>query len=470
LNPKQVDFFRATTKYTLFGGAKGGGKSHVTDRLAIYDAITYPGISMLMLRATFEDVRKNHIEPILKILPPTVHSYNGSTHQLTFWNGSTLQFGNWSGMESERKYQGQSYDIIFIDEASQFTERMFRHLCGCLRGNVGKGFPKRIYLTANPGGVGHQFLKRLFFDRRFHVDLENPELTEKPEDYGFIFAKAEDNVAMLKENPDYLADIAKMSESAAMRYGDWNIASGLFFSAFKLDVHTFKPFKVPTHWKLYRSFDYGLDMLACFWWAIDTDGRAWCIRSLEKPDLNVQEAAGAILEHTLPNEDISVTFAPPDMFSRQRDTGRTIAETMMSCGVEIVKADNNRVQGHLLMRSMLEPIPLHDEFVIKKFGSKDKAPKELPALMFFDNVGGVLEDIQAIQTDEANPNDCAKQPHDLTHTIDGVRYFCVSRSMPGEVVKPKEERYDPLAEFHEEAMDFESVICGGEPSASWLGG
>ena len=469
MNPKQVEFFKSRTKYTLFGGAKGGGKSHVVDRLAIYDAVKYPGINMLLLRATFEDVRKNHIEPILKILPPSTISYNGSTHQITFWNGSTLQFGNWSGLDSERKYQGQSYDVIFIDEASQFTERMFRHLCGCLRGNVGKGFPKRIYLTANPGGIGHQWLKRLFIDRRFRTDQEDPEKNENPRQYGFIFARAEDNTAMLEENPDYLSDIAKMAESSAMRYGDWNIMAGQYFGNFDPDVHIVKPFNIPPYWKLYRSIDYGLDMLVCLWWAVDTDGRAWCFRGVEKPDLNIQEAAAYIRENSLPNEDITVTFAPPDMWSRQRDTGRTIAETMMGCGLEIVKADNNRVQGHLLMRAMLEKIPLNDEFAIKRLGGKGNAPKELPAMMFFDNVGGILEDIQAIQIADDNPNDCAKMPHDVTHSIDAARYFAVSRSMPGEIIAEIAKPYDPISEMSEKLTDYEDFLCGGEPTQSFIG-
>ena len=46
-------------------------------------------------------------------------------------------------------------------------------------------FPKRFYLTCNPGGVGHAWVKRLFIDRRY-------KKAEHPEDYVFIAANVYD--------------------------------------------------------------------------------------------------------------------------------------------------------------------------------------------------------------------------------------------------------------------------------------
>ena len=469
LNPKQAEAMKAfdAHKFTCYGGAKAGGKSHLLRVMVIFFCLfKYPGIRILIVRATYDDVRQNQIEPILKMLPDGIYSYNGQSHLLTFENGSTIQFGNWAGTDSESKYQGLEYDVICIDEATQFTERMFRHLAGCLRGNVGKGFPKKILLTCNPGGIGHFWVKRLFIDRKYRTDPDHPEKSENPDDYAFVFAKAEDNVEMLKENPQYLEDISKMGNSDAMRYGNWDIMGGQYFDNFDVTKNVIKSFKIPPFWQMYRSFDYGLDMFACFWWAVDTDGRAWCIRSFERDNLTPQEAASCMVENTLMTENITITYAPPDMWSRQRETGRTTAEIMMVHGVPIVKADNNRVQGHMVMRSLLEPIPLHDETVIKKLGGKSKAPKELPALMFFDNVGQVIEDIQSIQHDDVNPNDCAKDPHDVTHTIDGVRYFAISRQMVTEkpvVEKPR----DPVIEGVEQ-IDAEDYIIGGDASDDYI--
>ena len=465
LNPKQQLLFDSEAKFTCYGGAKAGGKSHGVRVLGDWLAWKYPGIRILFLRATYDDVRQNQIEPNLLLLPPEMVSYNGANHKLTFYNGSTIQYGNWAGNESERKYQGQEYDIIIIDEATQFTERMFRHLAGCLRGNVGKGFPKRIYLTCNPGGVGHFWVKRLFIDRKFKTDIEHPEKTEKPEDYAFIFAKAEDNVAMLEENETYLEDISKMAESDAMRYGDWNVMSGQYFDNFDERIHVVKSFAIPPHWELYRSFDYGLDKFACFWWAVDTDGRCWCYRCLETENKNVQDAARMALDATPPKEQqrIQITYAPPDMWSRQKDTGKTMAEIFATNGLPIVKSDNNRVQGHVITRSMLEPIPLHDEFVIKRYGGKEKAPKELPALMFFSTVGLAIEDLQSIQHDDKNPSDCAKEPHDITHTVDAIRYFCINRQLTAVLPEPEVEEDDLVKK-----EDYDDYLFGGEISEAYF--
>lgn len=463
LNPKQVEFFNSPAYYTCYGGAKGGGKSWATDTLAIWYCIQYPGIKVLIIRAHYPELERNHIRPIKARLPNDIYDYNGSQHILTFYNGSTIIFGHWSGLESENEYQGQDYDIIFMDEATQFSERTFRHLAGCLRG--ANDFPKRYYLTCNPGGVGHFWVKRLFIDRKFKVDYAHPEKTENPEDYNFIFAKAEDNVIMLEKNPNYLSNISMMHNSDAMRYGNWDVMAGQYFDNFSPALHTHKPFRIPPHWQIFRSFDYGLDMFAAFWWAIDNDGRAWCIRSFEQENMNIQDAARAIQDNTLVSEKIVCTYAPPDMWNRQKETGKTIASIFTANGVPIVRAENSRVQGHMVMRSMLEPAPLHDEYIIKLYGGKEKAPKELPMLMFFDNVGGVLEDIQSIQHDDTNPNDCAKDPHDITHTVDGVRYFCINRNLPSETpvqAKPKDEFID------EETESYDNYFTGGEVSDSYM--
>ena len=205
-------------------------------------------------------------------------------------------------------------------------------------------------------------------------------------------------------------------------------------------------------------------MFACFWWAVDEDGRCWCIRELEEKGLIVQEAAAKMLEHTLPNEKISMTYAPPDMWSRQKDSGRTMAELFMQNGVAIVKSDNNRVQGHMLIKDMLAPIPLTDPFV-KGLFPEGEAPDKLPGLMFFDTIWQAFSDLKDIQADEKNPNDCAKTPHEITHTVDGIRYFCVSRVLAAEAIADRLQQED---DEDDTLTDYESYMTGGEIPDGYL--
>lgn len=257
-NPKQLLFYQSRTLYTAYGGAKGGGKTHAVRIKAVGGALFNPGIKILIMRQTYPAVESNHIEPIKRMVPPELASYNGTTHTMTFTNGSIIRFGHWNGEDSEREYNGQEYDWIFIDEATQFSEEAFRLLGGCLRGV--NEIPKRMYLTCNPGGVGHRWVKRLFIDRDYKTNCENPEENENPDDYTMIFATVEDNYHLLQSSPAYLQTLSALPEDVrrAYRYGDWNAVGGNYFKEFSPETHTMKPFKIPAHWLRYRSFDYGL--------------------------------------------------------------------------------------------------------------------------------------------------------------------------------------------------------------------
>lgn len=333
-NPKQKLFFASRKLYTGYGGAKGGGKTWAVRTKALLGAYNYPGIRILVMRRTYPELQSNHIEPMIKLIRPELASYNGSLHTVYFVNGSVIHFGHWAGEESELEYNGQEYDWIFIDEATQFTWRAFQFIGGLLRGV--NDFPKRMYITCNPGGVGHRWVKRLFIDREYISGRENTEENENPDDYTFIPATVEDNTALLKSSPGYLRMLSAMPENLrkAYRYGDWDSLGGNYFPELREDVHVVPAFQIPRHWKRYRAFDYGLDMFACAWFAVDEQGRSWMYREFSQSGLIVQEAARAMRERTLPGERIEVTFAPPDMWSRQKDSGRTMAELFWSAACQ----------------------------------------------------------------------------------------------------------------------------------------
>ena len=311
-------------------------------------------------------------------------------------------------------------------------------------------------------------MKRLFIDRQYKTNCENPEENENPDDYTFIFATVDDNTHMLEHSPNYLRMLSNMPEDLrrAYRYGDWDALGGGYFKEFQFQTHMQKPFRIPEHWPRYRSFDYGLDMLAGIWWAVDTDGRAWAYREIEEKGLIVQDAAKAILSNSPAHENIAATYAPWDMWARSKESGKTMAEIFLTTGVNIIQAPRDRVQGHMVMKSMMSKMPLRDPYVISLFPD-GKAPATLPGLMLFDDLTKVAEDIRDIQTDEKNPNDCAKIPHEVTHTCDAVRYFCISRSEtasnPG---KARKRTFEDIIDEKEE--NYETAMCGGEPDESYL--
>lgn len=85
-NPKQALFLESDTRYTCYGGARGGGKTWAIRVKAVCGAVQYPGIKMLIVRRRYDDLQQNHIEPILKMVPTEAAAYNGTLRVLYFKN------------------------------------------------------------------------------------------------------------------------------------------------------------------------------------------------------------------------------------------------------------------------------------------------------------------------------------------------------------------------------------------------
>lgn len=436
----QWKFFLSTAKYTCYGGARGGGKSWAIIRKALLLAFYYAGIQILIIRREYDQLENPIIQPMLKLLHLDVYSYNKKDHLLTLFNGSKIKFSNMPDYSAsvEGKFQGNNWDILFIDEATQFLESEFRGLAAIVRGD--NDYPKRVYLTCNPGGVGHFWVKRLFVDR----DFKNGE---DPNDYVFIQATVDDNVNINKDYVDQL-DLLPEDVRRAHRYGDWNALSGSYFGEFADGIHTCKPFIIPKHWKRYRSMDYGLDMHFCIWVAVDESGRCYVYRQFEKSNMYVSDAARMQLRLTKPDENIGYTIAPPDLWARNRENGKSQAVIFAENGVDLFKADNNRKQGWSALKELL------------KLRSDGK-----PGLIIFDTCGSLIDCLKVLQHDKTDPNDVSKQPHEITHGPDALRYFAQTYVLPGELPTGDSDRYED--EF-DNRVDYHTMMCGGHVTRSYI--
>jgi phage terminase large subunit len=173
---RQKLFFASRARFTAYGGARGGGKSWALRRKLCALCLNFPGIRCLLVRRSYAELKSNHVRPILKEYAGLAE-YRDSEKCLFFPNKSTIALGYCSSNRDVLRYQGQEYDVIAIDEATQLSEYQFSVLKACLRGT--DAFPRRMYLTCNPGGIGHAWVKRLFVDRVYRGD-------ERAEDYAFI--------------------------------------------------------------------------------------------------------------------------------------------------------------------------------------------------------------------------------------------------------------------------------------------
>jgi len=401
-NPKQELFFCAEARFVAYGGARGGGKSWALRRKAALMACRYAGIRILIVRRTFSELWENHVLPLKKELGGAAR-YREAEKSFLWDNGSRISLGYCDGENDVLRYQGMEFDVIFIDEATQLTEYQFAALAASVRG--ANGFPKRVYLTCNPGGVGHEWVKRLFIDRVYREG-------ENPEDYVFIPARVSDNTVLTEKNPEYVKMLDALPEGLrqAWRDGDWDVLAGRYFNEFDRNVHVIEPFEVPKEYRRYVTMDYGLDMLAAYWVAADFHGNFYVYRELYQKDLIISEAAEKI-RGLSEGEDIYAFLAPPDLWARQRESGRTTAAMFAEFGIGLTKAGGARVDGWLAVKEFLKVF-------FNKRGEKTAK------LKIFAGCANLIRCLPKLTCDLKNPNDCDVEPHEITHGPDALRGFC----------------------------------------------
>lgn len=411
--PKQVLFLRDTHKYVAFGGARGGGKSWAIRIKATVLALAHHGIRICIVRRTFAELEENHITPFLKLLPREIYKYNDAKKVLRFITGSRIYFRYCKNDEDLRFFQGVEYDVIFIDEATQILEHHFKQIAASCRGV--NPFPKRVYLTCNPGGVGHAWVKRLFIDRDFREG-------ETPEEYSFIQSLVTDNKKLLESSPDYVKILEALPprKREAWLLGKWDLIEGQYFEEFDRSIHVVDPFAIPREWRRYRAIDYGLDMLSCLWVAISPERVAYVYRELHQENLIISEAARRMVEltDTERGEEIYQTFAPPDLWNRSQETGKSKAQLFYESGLSLSKSNNDREAGWLAIKELLH---------LREDGSV--------RLYIFKNCVNLIKNLPLLQYDEKRPNDCANEPHEITHDPDALRYFAIAWTRPSPEVE-----------------------------------
>ena len=409
---KQRQFLDATASEVLFGGAAGGGKSYGQMVDALIFALKYSGSRQLILRRTFSELEKSLIRTSLALYPKDIYSFNASSHTGKFKNGSTIDFGYCATENDVYQYQSAEYDCIRFDELTHFTEAQYIYLISRVRG--ANTYPKQIKSSTNPGGIGHGWVKRRF------VDPSPPRsafIGEDGMERIFIPSLLDDNAFLMKSDPQYKSRLLALPERErkALLYGDWNIFEGQYFTEFSARAHVTEPFEVPSSWRKYRTIDYGLDRLVCLWIAISPDGCAYVYREFCESGLPIGDSAKAICERTPKGEDIYATLAPPDLFARSQETGKTKASLFSEHGVTFTKTSNDRETGWLAIKELL----------IDRGGG--------PKLKIFSFCTELIKCLPALLIDKLKPSDCMNEPHEITHAPDALRGFAIFYARPAEL-------------------------------------
>lgn len=404
LTAKQKRFVLCGCDEVLYGGAAGGGKSFAQLADAMIFAMRYPKSRQLILRRTFPELERSLIRSARELFPTEISEYSAKLHSYGFSNGSLIEFGSCEHESDVYKYQSAEYDVIRFDELTHFTEYQYLYLISRVRGT--NGYPKQVKSTTNPGGIGHTWVRSRF------VDVAPPGCM-----YGtagrtriFIPARISDNSFLMKSDPGYIERLKSLPERErrALLDGDWNITEGRYFPEFDYEKHTCPDIPLPPSWRRYRAIDYGLDRLACLWIAVDDEKEPnfYVYRELCASDMIISDAARAILGATAPEERILKTAAPPDLWSRSQETGRSKAIIFADSGLRLARAGNDREAGWLMLKELM------------RIGEDG-----LPRLRIFRSCRELISCLTEIMVDRQHPNDVSGQPHELTHAPDALRYF-----------------------------------------------
>lgn len=83
---------------------------------------------------------------------------------------SLIHFGYAASFtEVEKRYQGAALQFIGVDELGQWQEKTYRYLFSRLRRKKDVPVPLRMRASANPGGRGHEWVKRRFIEYAKHT-------------------------------------------------------------------------------------------------------------------------------------------------------------------------------------------------------------------------------------------------------------------------------------------------------------
>ena len=456
---KQWHALHTPSTEVLYGGAAGGGKSHLLRVAATLWAHNVPGLQIYLFRRQMPDLFKNHVEGphgFRSLLAPWFArgcvSLVGS--ELRFRNGSKVYLCHCHEEADRFNYQGTEMHVLLVDELTHFTERMYRFLRsrvravgipGVRRADLLAQMP-RILCASNPGNLGHHWVKAAFLDGA---------VPERPREMGdaeggmvreYVPARLDDNPYLLDDDPTYRGRLRGLGSSAlvrAMEEGDWSVVEGAFFECWSSARHVIKPFPIPKWWMRFRSFDWGsASPFSVGWWAVAGETittpsgtviprhamvryREWYGASAPGAGLklpNDRIANGIRMREQ--GEAISFGVADPSIF--RADGGPSIAEQMGRRGVMFRKADNRRVGGR-------GPVSGWDQLRRRLLGEDGR-----PMIFCFETCVDSIRTIPALLHDSDNPEDVDTNGED--HAADEWRYACMSRawtrSKPVEAPQP----------------------------------
>jgi len=207
LLPSQVKFWESESRFILFSGGVGCGKSHIMLLRAIYECMRQDNNYFLLGRTTYGEIHDVLIKEFFEICHDSwIKEYRKSPHPtivLHTFNGgeSTMIFRNLD--KQHKDLLGLNLGGFAIDQAEDIPEDTFLTLKGRLRR---EGIDHKVFMTSNP--------KLSWLYRVFKQDPE--------ENYELIEGSTLENEGNLPA--EYIADLKRYPPTWYKQYveGIWD--------------------------------------------------------------------------------------------------------------------------------------------------------------------------------------------------------------------------------------------------------
>jgi phage terminase large subunit len=372
-----------------YGGARGGGKSFWLLAQLAEDCMRFPGLKCLMLRKVGSSGKEGFEDLLPRVLYGIKYKYVPTSNLLIFPNGSRIKLGHFKDEKDVDKYLGLEYDVIGVEEATTLSFSKYRAIQTCNRTSK-KGWRPRIYSTTNPGGIGHNWYKQRFIN----VFRDDAETTTR-----FIPATVADNAFV---NDEYRGILDSLTgwQLRAWRYGDWDIASGQFFTTFNRVSHECKPFDgIPAGWRVWVSLDYGFKhYTVAYLLAESSEGDVYFVDEHAErrwvPERHADAIRSMLARHGVKPGRVEAWIAGGDIFATDRDGGRT-SEDYAKHGIPLEMANMDRIDGAA-------------EFM-RRLGDPANEKRPMPASAFISSqCPGLLDCLPAMIHSERRPEDVEK--------------------------------------------------------------
>lgn len=407
---KQREALEAVFEYdfVLYGGARYGGKSHwlrwmnVILLLYWYNQKGLRNVRTAIFCEDYPALKDRQIGKIEAEFPKFLGELRDTQEEgLGFY----LNEANGKGaimlrnLDAPSKYKSAEFAAESVDQLEMNDLYTFNVLRGSKRW---PGIPHTKFLgTANPGGIGHAWIKGYWIDLDFP-----PEMKKLMRQFKFIQALPSDNPYLEPAYWDELNALPPDLREAWVK-GNWDIFEGQAFYHFRRDRHVIQPFEIPASWPRWRGLDWGYNKpMCCLWVTKDPDtGRQYVYREMYEKELTDRQQAKRILEWTAPGEAVQATFADPSMWSRKNveDRVTSTADEYRAEGVNLMAGDNDRLSGKRKVDRLLANLP-----------------DGLPGLQIFENCVNLIRTLPALPYSKVQVEDVDTNAED--HAYDALRY------------------------------------------------